>query len=262
MESPSVHLDEAVAIVVAVEEQVSYLRIALAAPADEGWLRSEDLLADPMTLVASIEATQAGRGAPDLAVAASLWFQAYAFRAALPVVAPYALGLPGLTADPAATHVRIARHRPAGVAITDPAVRVRTADEAAFELLSQHLSPVIDAIAGSITVGRRLLWGNAAASIATVLRALDGTPTADRVAVQARGQALIDAAQPWIAGLGRFDRVVEGGRDGWYWTRTNCCLYDRCEGAARCDDCSLIPEDELDARRRSELVADGQEVAS
>jgi hypothetical protein len=80
--------------------------------------------------------------------------------------------------------------------------------------------------------------------------------------VRGRGGALLDQAQPWLAGLGSFEVVAEGGRDGWYWTRTNCCLYDRCEGAERCDDCSLTPATELEAARRSELVAAGSGVAS
>ncbi|MGN6694412.1 MAG: IucA/IucC family C-terminal-domain containing protein [Aquihabitans sp.] len=239
MESTSVHLDDAVAVVAAVEEQVSYLRIALAAPPDEGWLSAAGLVADREALVASIAATQAGRGAPDLTVAASLWFQAYAFRVALPVVAPFALGLPGLSGDTAATWVRIARHRPAAVAVTDPALVRRSASQAADDLLGRHLSPVVEAVAGSVTVGRRLLWGNAAASIATVLRALDGAPGADRSAVRERGATLLVEAEPWLAGLGSFDLVSLDGGDEWRWTRTNCCLYDRCEGAARCDDCSL-----------------------
>ena len=262
MESTSVHFDDAVAIVAAVEEQVSYLRIALAGPPEEGWIRSADLIADASLLVATIEGTREGRGAPDLQVAASLWFQAHAFRTALPVVAPYALGLPGLSADPGSTAIRIARHRPAAVAVTDPGLHVRTAEEAAHDLFARHLSPMVDAVAAAVTVGRRLLWGNAAASVATVLRALDGAPGADRPAIQGRAAALIEAAEPWIAGLGSFDLVSEGGREGWYWTRTNCCLYDRCEGASRCDDCSLIPADERSASRRSELAAAGQGVAS
>lgn len=262
MESTSADLDEAAAVVADVERHVSYLRIALDAPADDGWLRSADLIADPGALVASIEATQAGRGAPDLQVTASLWFQAYAFRAALPVVAPFALGRPGFTADPASVHIRIARNRPAAVAVTDHALVDRTAEQAAYDLLSGNLSPMVEAIAESVTVGRRLLWGNAAASVATVLRALEGAPGADRTLIRARAAELLDQAQPWLAGLGRFDVLTEQGTEGWYWTRTNCCLFDRCEGASRCDDCSLIPADELEASRRSALVAAGQEVAS
>lgn len=253
MEPISATPDEAHAIVADVERHVAYLRIALAAPVEDGWTRCGDLFTDPDALRSSIESTQAGRGAPDLQVAASLWFQAYSFRVALPVVAPFALGLPGLRVEPAATHIRIARNRPAAVAVTDLSTIDRTAEQAAHELLSGHLSPMVEAITDSFTIGRRLLWGNAAAALATVLRALEGAPDADRSTVRARAGDLLAQAQPWLAGLGWFEVVAEGDQEGWYWTRTNCCLFDQCEGASRCDDCSLIPAGELEASRRSAL---------
>lgn len=262
MESTSAHPDGAAAIVAAIETQVSYLRIALVAPPDEGWIGAADLIADPALLRSSIASTQAGRGAPDLQVTASLWFQAYAFRAALPVVAPLALGLPGLATDPAVTEVRIARNRPASIAVTDPVVVDRSAEQAAHDLLAGHLSPMVDAITESFTVGRRLLWGNAAASIATVLRALEGAPDTDRPAIRARAAELLEQAQPWLAHFGQFDLLEEGDREGWYWTRTNCCLFDRCEGGSQCDDCSLIPADELERSRRAALATAGHEGAS
>ncbi|HMQ24925.1 MAG TPA: IucA/IucC family C-terminal-domain containing protein, partial [Acidimicrobiales bacterium] len=246
----------------AIEERVSYLRITLAAPPDEGWIPCADLVEDGRNLAGSIEATQAGRKAPDLQVTASLWFQSYAFRVAIPVVAPFALDLPGLSADPSTTAIRVARDRPAAVAVTDPAVIERSAPRAAHDLFGSHLEPLVDAITREVTVGRRLLWGNATASVATVLRALEGAPGADRQRVRTRAGELLEAAAEWTGGLGRFDLVTEGDREGWFWTRTNCCLYERCEGAARCDDCSLIPAAELEAGRRASLLASESEVAS
>lgn len=262
MESTSVIIDGAVALVADVERHVSYLRIALAAPAGEGWICCGDLLTDPGLLASSVRSIQAGRRAPDLQVTASLWFQAYAFRAALPVVAPFALGIPGLTADPSVSHTRIARNRPAAIAVTDPTIFDRTAEQAAHDLLAGHLVPMIDALADAFTIGRRLLWGNAAASVATVLRALEGAPGADRSRIRARADQLFDRAQPWLAGLGRFEVVTEASQEGWYWTRANCCLADRCEGGTRCDDCSLTSAPDLEVARRSALMMAGHEVAS
>jgi len=244
----------------AVERQVAHLRIALDAPPGEGWLRCEDLIGNAGELQTSIEETQAGRGAPDAQVTASLWFQAYAYRVAIPVVAPFALGLAGFAADPRSTHIRIARNRPAAVAVTDPALHDRSAEQAASDLMSLSLSPMVDAIIARFTIGRRLLWGNAAASVASVLRSLEGAPGVDRAAIRERGTDLFAHAEPWFGGLGHFDAVEAAGREGWYWTRTNCCLYDKCEGASRCSDCSLIPEKDLHAARVAELQA--QEVAS
>jgi len=245
----------------AVERQVAHLRIALDSPPGEGWIRCEDLMADVDELQTSIEETQAGRGAPDAQVAASLWFQAYAYRVAIPVVAPFALGLAGFAADPRSTHIRIARNRPAAVAVTDPASHDRSAEQAASDLGVLALSPMVDSIAARFTIGRRLLWGNAAASVASVLRSLEGAPGADRAAIRERGTDLFAHADPWFGGLGQFDVVEAAGRDGWYWTRTNCCLYEKCEGASRCADCSLTPASELEAARLAELAAH-QEVSS
>lgn len=262
MESTSDPVVGAASVTAEVERHVGYLRIALDAPPDEGWIWCADLLADPDLLLAAIASTQAGRGAPDLQVAASLWFQAYAFRAALPVLAPHALGLPGLSADPAVTHVRIARNRPAAIAVPPLDPITRTTSEAATDLLDGHLAPMVDAVTAVVTVGRRLLWGNAAASCATVFRALEGAPGADRTAVRAQADAFGVDAGPWLQGLGGYDTLTEGEQQGWYWTRTNCCLWDRCDGASRCDDCSLIPTEELEGIRRAALVSAGQVAAS
>ncbi|MEO6629950.1 MAG: IucA/IucC family C-terminal-domain containing protein [Aquihabitans sp.] len=262
MESTSVTIDGASDLVAEVERHVSYLRIALTAPSGDGWICCGELLTDSGLLTESVRSIQAGRGAPDLQVTTSLWFQAYAFRAALPVVAPFALGISGLTADPWASHTRIARNRPAAIAVTSPTLFPRTAEQAAHDLLAGHLAPMIDALAHAFTIGRRLLWGNAAASVATVLRALEGAPGADRSQIRDRAEELFDRSQPWLAGLGQFEVVAEAGQEGWYWTRTNCCLADRCVGGTRCDDCSLTAAKDLEAARRSALEAAGQEVAS
>lgn len=245
----------------AVERQVAHLRIALETPPGEGWLRCGDLLGEGGDLRWVIESTQAGRGAPDAQVTASLWFQSYAYRVAIPVVAPFALGLAGFAADPRSTHIRISRDRPAAVAVTDPALHDRSAEQAASDLPSLSLSPMVEAITARFTIGRRLLWGNAAASVASVLRSLEGAPGADRAAIRERGTDFFAHAEPWFGGVGHFDVVESAGRDGWYWTRTNCCLYEKCEGASRCADCSLIPASELEAARRAELAAH-QEVSS
>jgi ferric iron reductase protein FhuF len=252
----------AAAVTAAVEDRVSYLRIGLSAPPEEGWISAAALVADRSALLDQIRTTGAGRGVPDDQVAASLWFQAYAFRAALPVLAPAALGLPGLRSELSETWIRIARNRPAAVAVTSDETVDRSAAAAARDLVDGHLALVVDAVAGAVTVGRRLLWGNAAASCATVLRALESAPGADQDAVRRAAGAFFAAADPWLTGLGRFEVIQESGHEGWYWTRTNCCLWDRCDGASRCDDCSLIPVDELEAARRSSLRAIAEEVAS
>ena len=253
---------EAEAVVAAIADQVSYLRIELDPAADDGWIATSSLLADPSALLDLIRATGAGRAAPDDQVAASLWFQAYAFRAALPVIAPVALGLAGLSADPAVTSIRIARNRPAAIAVSSRELVHRTPVQAASALLGEHLAPVAEAVSSVVTVGQRLLWGNAAASCATVLRALEGAPGADRASIRRIADEVMAGATAWFDGLGWFDVVEESGVEGWYWTRTNCCLWDRCEGASRCDDCSLTSPADLDAARRAALQQAALEGAS
>ena len=45
-----------------------------------------------------------------------------------------------------------------------------------------------------------------------------------------------------LAGLGGFHVLEHAGRQGWYWDRTNCCLWYRRGRGRLCDDCSLEPE--------------------
>lgn len=237
-----------------VTSHVDYLRVSLDAPAADGWLSCHALLADPAVLAESIRATASGRGAPKDMVAASLYVQAYAFRIATLVLGPFALGLPSPACTPEATAIRIARHRPAAVAVLHHDVTERDAKATAEALLAGHLERLIDVVADTFTVGRRLLWGNVAASCMTVFRALDGAPTADRLAVQRLATEFFAAATPWLDGLGRFDTVVARDRTGWYWTRNACCLWYQCSGGQTCDDCSLTAPADLLVARRAQLV--------
>ena len=241
------------AVLSEMTSHVDYLRVSLDAPAADGWLRCHDLLADPALLAESIRLTGPGRGAPNDMVAASLYVQAYAFRIAVVALGPFALGLASPTCAPEATAIRIARHRPAAVAVLDHRLGQagdRGPDATAEALLAGHLVPFVEAVAKIFTIGRRLLWGNVAASCMTVFRALDGAPHANRAAVQQQATAFFAAAAPWLEGLGQFDLVRVGEQTGWYWTRQACCLWYQCSGGQVCDDCSLTsPEDRLAARR-------------
>ena len=99
-----------------------------------------------------------------------------------------------------------------------------------------------------------------AASCAAAFRAVEGAARdrgdgAERAAVRRRAEAFF-AGAGWLEGTGRFERVEVDGRDGWFWTRTSCCLYYKVSSGATCDDCSLIPAAELAGRRRAELEGD------
>ena len=247
---PETNLDD---IVRAVQGRVSYLRCSTAAPSEDGWIRCADLLADPQRLRSEIDSTAAGRGTDDPQVAASLYAQSYAFRVPSIAVAAFALGLPIPSTDPMVTAVRLGRHRPAEVAILDPSCR--TMETAAFvdELLEGHLAPFVAAVRAQTRVGERLLWGNVAASLATIFRAVDTGPRGD-AAVRARAAEFEDASSKRLSGLGGYSTIDAPGAVGWYWTRTNCCLWYQTESGFYCDDCSLRDPAELSAKRLADLV--------
>jgi ferric iron reductase protein FhuF len=238
-----------------VEEAVSYLRAATSAPADEGWIGCADLLADPALLTQLVTDTGAGRHAPDAQVAASLFAQGYAFRVPGVALAAYALGLPVPSTRPEDTSIRIARHRPAALAITSEALMEPDVGPAAVvaAVIDDHLAPFVDAVHRVVTIGERLLWGNVATSCAVAFRAVEGE-THDP-AVRQRAEAWYAAAGDRLAGLGGFSTLDHAGLQGWYWDRTNCCLWYRTADGRLCDDCSLEPAAARDARRRRELEA-------
>ena len=44
---------------------------------------------------------------------------------------------------------------------------------------------------------------------------------------------------------------------GWFWDRTNCCLWYQTSGGRYCDNCSLVDVAELRAQRERELTEAG-----
>ena len=240
-------------VVAAVQQRVSYLRCSTAVPPDDGWIRCADLIADPDRLRTEIDSTAGGRGTDDPQVAASLYAQAYAFRVPSIAVAALALGLPTPSTDPAVLSVRLGRHRPAEVGIVDPTCREMSVPDFVDALLDRHLAPFIAAVRATTRVGERLLWGNVAASLATIFRALDVAPLGDPV-VRARAVEFEHAASPWLDGLGSYSTIDTPDAVGWYWTRTNCCLWYQTASGFYCDDCSLRDLTELTAKRLADLA--------
>lgn len=241
-------LDETVG---AIQARAPYISCATSAPTEDGWLSCATLIGDPACLRAEIEATATGRGTDDDQVLTSVFVQSYAFRVASVAVAAFALGLPGPSVAPEITAVRITRNRPGQLAVTDERVAVTDPVTLAHGLLEMHMRPFIGAVRATTRVGARMLWGNTAASIATVFRAVHGE---DDPAVRERAQAFDDAAAPWLAGHGAYALVEAPAALGWYWNRTNCCLWYR-TSSGYCDDCSLPAPADRDARRLAELTA-------
>ena len=240
-------------VVTEIQSRVSYLRCHSVAPASEGWIGCDALIANPDRLRAEIDATAAGRLTDDAQVAASLYVQSYAFRVPSIALAAYALGLPAPSTAPECTAIRITRSRPGELAITDPHCAVTTVGSLVTQLFDGHLVPFVAAVRSRTRVGERLLWGNVAASIATIFRAVQSCGPFGDPAVRQRAGEFERAAQPWLDGLGGYTTLVTSNGLGWYWDRTSCCLWYQTAEGAYCDDCSLHDPVELTTRRRADL---------
>jgi ferric iron reductase protein FhuF len=235
----------------AVAARVPYLD-ATTTPAADGWVSCAALVDDAPTLTALVRATKAGFGTDDDAVAASLFAEAYAFRAGGAALAAYALGLAVPATEPAYVAVRVDKPRPTAAAYLSPQLGPPDARALARSFVGSHMRALVTSLRDQFTIGERLLWGNVAAACAVVFRAVESSGV-DREPVRERAVAFVDACAPWFADLGRFNVVRDGGREGWYWDRTNCCLWFRTTSGSYCDNCSLVDPDELHRRRVREL---------
>lgn len=232
-------------------------------PDDGSWIPCQTLIDDPPGLGRIIRSTGAGIGTDDPVVAASVFVQGYSFRVLTMSVA--CLTASGVVPDASAPRMAIglARNWPSLVAFVGPRVMVPDVSEPSLATtdsdtitvalrfvvdtaIDAHLRPLLSAVRAGMGVplGERLLWGNVAASAATAFRTMQGClgPV-----VEPLGERFF-ALAPQMQGLGAFLVVEHGGRRGWFWERTNCCLFDRLPGAVRCADCSRT---EATARRRA-----------
>jgi hypothetical protein len=55
------------------------------------------------------------------------------------------------------------------------------------------------------------------------------------------GQRFFELVAPEMQDLGSFLSIESQDGRGWFWERTNCCLFYQIEGHAKCADCSLTP---------------------
>jgi hypothetical protein len=253
-----------------VGELVSYLKAEVGSvhctypgavdEAEDGlWLSSQALIADPTGLEKVIRSTGRAIGTDDQVVAASIFIQGYAYRVATMAVACLTAGgiVPGSSSKEMA--VGLGRGRVSKVAYLDPTVfdlvgnrppagalsEPSTADKALTLVLEQvvddHLRPLIATTRHQVRVGERLLWGNVAASVSIAFRTMEGCLGPWVVSL---GERFFELAPPELQGLGAFLLIESKDRRGWFWERTNCCLFYQIEGHAKCSDCSLIPPSE------------------
>lgn len=251
-------------VIATIQQRVSYLRCTVlddshdgTGGADgDGWFRVSDLCAAPDRVEALVRSTGEARGAGDAQVAASLFVQSFAFRVASVAVAGWALGLPSASLDPEQVAFRITRNRPGDLGVWSTDVVRHDATTLAAALVDGLVSPLVATVRQRIQVGERLLFGNAASSIATVFRAVQSTGPKGDSAVRVKAMELFDA-HPGLRDRGAWTAIDTGDAFGWFWDRSNCCLWYRSTEAngRYCDDCSLHDAVERTERRRIELIA-------
>ncbi|WP_170231531.1 (2Fe-2S)-binding protein [Pseudonocardia kunmingensis] len=189
-----------------------------------------DLHRDPQPLRERIAHVRGALGG-DERVAASLAFQGLAAQLVSP---PYAAAvLHGVVPALTPADLRWRRTADGGWALRSGTTRC--VPELA-PLLDDLLGPLVAAVRAQVPVSERLLWGNAASTVAAAKRLV----TVQRPASAARAAEVARAvltAGP-LAGAGEFlparapDRV-------WTFRRRSCCLYYRVPGGGLCGDCVL-----------------------
>ena len=233
-------------------------------------------LDDSPGLLRMVQAFGRAAGTDENAVAASLLCQAWAVNVTRPVIA----GLVGArrVTDLGAHNTELLfdeEGRPAGAsamtpryaalagdreAAADPWAEIVDDEDALFawarlRLFDGHLAALVDALVDIAPVGRRLLWGNAAAATAGAFAALSAAelPSADRAAqmLQDARRLLQEPGSP-IEGLADVFPVDHDGAVRLFVRRHTCCLRYRLPDAPRtCLSCRLLPEAER--RRRITL---------
>jgi len=234
-----------------------------AQPADGAWLSCPSLIDDPAWLSRIIAATGAQIGTDDPVVAASAFVQGHSYRVLAVTLACLVSG--GLVPDASSRYLSMGLSRgwPSLLAFSHPRVMEigpgadddTITDALRFvvhQALDSHLAPLIDAVRAGAPgpVGERLLWGNVAASAATAFRTMEGSVGSS---VEPLGHRFFALAPPAMQGLGSFVVIEHGGRRGWFWERTSCCLFDRLARGIRCADCSLTPLSERRSAYRESL---------
>jgi ferric iron reductase protein FhuF len=236
--------------------------------ADGMWLSCHDLIADAEWLGRVIEGTGRAIGTEDQMVAGSIFVQGYAYRLLALAVACLTVNgvVPG--SAPEATAIGLGRGRAskvgyvepaiydvregesAGAALSDPTIADRGLALILEQVIEGHLRPLIGTTRRQVRIGERLLWGNVAASASTAFRTMEGCLGPRVIPL---GHRFFELGPPEIQGLGSFLLLHVGERRGWFWERTNCCLFYQIEGHAKCADCSLTPTAERRAAYKDSL---------
>jgi hypothetical protein len=203
---------------------------------DPEWRPVTVMLADTPEAAArldgAIDNVAARLGARTRWVAASIFYQGWAARLTSIYAGSLALGsaIPDLAAE--RLRYRLAPTGPVELA-AHPLIGLDP-DHAWRRIIDDHLHPLADAVRRQAQIGRRLLDGNIASSMAGSLTTLARTG-------QAPLATLID--RPWaqpedLAPYGEWTVSAEGPR----YVRNTCCGYEQLSEGWRCGDCSLARE--------------------
>jgi FhuF 2Fe-2S C-terminal domain len=191
-----------------------------------------DLRTDPQPLWDRIAHVRTALRCEDR-VAASLAFQGLAAQL---VSAPYAAAvLHGAVPAPTPDELFLRRTDDGGWALRSAASALADAAELA-PVLEHLLETLVAAVRAQVPVAERLLWGNAASTVAAAKRLLvvQRPAAADRAAEVAEA---VLCSGPFV-GAGELLSPRHPDRN-WTFRRGSCCLYYRVPGGGLCEDCVL-----------------------
>lgn len=225
---------------------VDYLRVAVGPTDRDDWFPCAELVSDPAHLGAVVRGTAADRGTDRNDVAMSLFVQGYAFRVASFVLGAWLLDDVVLDVDPSLLAIALGRNRPNAVHVAELRV-VSTGDPLSTlheVLVEGHLAPLLANARRVCRVGGALLWSNVGSACASSFGAFM-VPRPDLHAeIRDRFAVFLAAGRPELASSGRVAPVGPV----WAWERSACCLFYKTDGGFMCEDCSLVPDDERQAR--------------
>lgn len=206
-------------------ELVPFLRWRIGAPQAADLLASD--LTDPDRLANVVADSRPAWDTDDPVVLASLWWQAYAYRVAGTSLACWMLTGVG----PVPVAVGIGRHRASSI-VCEPEGE-RDLDDFVGRLFHEHLDDVAVALRGRHRIGEQLLWGNAAAAVASALLAVAGAEDAPS-GLRARVPTIMACLPHEMDALGSWPA---GG-----YARLTCCLWFKTPVARRayCTDCPFV----------------------
>lgn len=226
-------------------------------PAGTGWQRCADLLADPASLAAIVEAgadllEPTASPAVRRHVAAALLLGDWSW--ALATAGAGCLGAGGVVPclDPEEVFLRFAGGRCTGVAATcaeyeddgdlDALLRAR---------LAEALGPLHEAlrVAGLLRAGSRTTWGAAGDAVAlALLRTGEGLSAAECDALLALGERVL-AGAPRAWGEAGWQRLVDArGAQRVTRQRASCCFWYRLPAQEACLTCPRVGDAERAAR--------------